>query len=85
MIVDYYAMRKQELKRDDLYNMESGTYHFRNGWNDNALFAFGIAAVFSVATVWVPVLGQLAGYAWIIGAVLGGAIYYLRCKSSHIV
>lgn len=85
LIVDYYVLRKQELKRDDLYNMEGGTYHFRNGWNDNALVAFGIAAVFSVATVWVPVLGQLSGYAWIIGAVLGGAIYYLRCKSSHLV
>ncbi|WP_294607141.1 NCS1 family nucleobase:cation symporter-1 [Roseovarius sp.] len=85
MIVDYYILRKQELKRDDLYNMESGTYHFRNGWNDNALVAFAIAAVFSVATVWVPFLGQLSGYAWIIGAVLGGVIYFARCKSSHRV
>ena len=85
MIVDYYVLRKQELKRDDLYNMERGVYHFGNGWNDNALVAFGIAAVFSVATVWVPILGALSGYAWIIGAALGGAIYYLRCRKSHDV
>ena len=81
MIVDYYALRKQELNRDDLYDMEGGSYHYGNGWNDHALVAFGIAAVFSVATVWVPFLGQLAGYAWIIGAVLGGAIYYMRSKN----
>lgn len=85
LIADYYLLRKQVLKRDDLYNMTGGTYHFRNGWNDNALVAFAIAAVFSVAAVWVPMLSDLSGYAWLIGAVLGGAIYWLRCRASHIV
>ncbi|MFW8634788.1 NCS1 family nucleobase:cation symporter-1 [Cribrihabitans pelagius] len=82
MIVDYYILRKQELKRDDLYNMQRGLYHYGNGWNEHALVAFGIAAVFSVATVWVPVLSQLAGYAWIIGAMLGGAIFYFRSAAA---
>lgn len=82
LIVDYYILRKQELKRDDLYNMEGGAYHYGNGWNDHALVAFAIAAVFSVAAVWVPVLSQLSGYAWIIGSILGGVIYYLRSRKS---
>lgn len=82
LIVDYYLLRKQELNRDDLYNMNGGDYYYGNGWNDNALIAFCFAAVFSVATVWVPFLGQLAGYAWVIGAVLGGVIYYARSKKS---
>jgi NCS1 family nucleobase:cation symporter-1 len=85
MIVDYYLLRKEALKRDDLYNMEGGTYHYTGGWNRNALFAFAIAAVFSVATVWVPALGQLSGYAWVIGALLGGIIYFVRCRASHLV
>jgi len=85
MIVDYYLLRKEALKRDDLYDMEGGTYHYSGGWNRNALIAFGIAAVFSVATVWVPALGQLAGYAWVIGAILGGIIYFVRCRASHLV
>jgi len=38
-----------------------------------------------VATVWVPVLSQLAGYAWVIGAILGGIIYFVRCRASHLV
>lgn len=80
LVVDYYLIRGQELKRDDLYNMSGGAYRYGNGWHDNALVAFGIGAVFSVATVWVPVLSNLAGYAWIIGAALGGAIYWWRCK-----
>ncbi len=85
MIVDYYLLRKEALKRDDLYNMEGGTYHYTGGWNRNALVAFAIAAVFSVATVWVPALGQLSGYAWVIGAILGGTIYFVRCRASHLV
>ena len=85
MIVDYYLLRKEALKRDDLYDMEGGTYHYSSGWNRNALLAFGIAAVFSVATVWVPALGQLSGYAWVIGAILGGIIYFVRCRASHLV
>ncbi|MBY6114601.1 NCS1 family nucleobase:cation symporter-1 [Mameliella alba] len=85
MIVDYYLLRKQALKRDDLYKTQGGVYHFGNGWNDHALVAFGVAAIFSVATVWVPLLSDLAGYAWIIGAVLGGAIYYARAKGKVTV
>ncbi|PKQ12756.1 MAG: allantoin permease [Alphaproteobacteria bacterium HGW-Alphaproteobacteria-1] len=85
MIADYYLLRKQALKRDDLYNMEGGAYHFTDGWNRNALMAFGIAAVFSVATVWVPALGELSGYAWVIGAILGGVIYVVRCRSGHVL
>ena len=80
LVVDYYIVRKQQLNVKDLYDMTGGAYHYGNGWHDNALIAFGIAAIFSVATVWVPFLGQLAGYAWIIGAGLGGVIYHFRCK-----
>ena len=80
LIVDYYLLRKQNLNRDDLYNMEGGEYRYGNGWNEHALVAFGIAAIFSVATVWVPFLSDLAGYAWVIGAILGGVIYHIRSK-----
>ncbi|NGQ90388.1 NCS1 family nucleobase:cation symporter-1 [Rhodobacter sp. HX-7-19] len=80
LIADYYLIRKQSLNRDDLYNMDGGRYHYGNGWHKNAFIAFAIAAVFSVATVWVPALGQLEGYGWVIGAVLGGVIYHARCK-----
>lgn len=83
LIADYYLLRKQHLSLEDLYRSDGGIYHYGNGWNDHALVAFGIAAVFSVAAVWVPVLSQLSGYAWLIGALLGGMIYYLRSRASH--
>lgn len=84
LIVDYYLLRRQELNRDDLYDMRGGTYHYGNGWNEHALVAFAIAAIFSVATVWIPALGQLSGYAWVIGAVLGGAIFYYRSRGTQL-
>ncbi|MCA1287244.1 NCS1 family nucleobase:cation symporter-1 [Salipiger bermudensis] len=75
MIVDYYWHRKQTLDRAALYTLDHGPYHYGNGWNAPAVKAFAIAAVFSIATVWVPALGFLNGYAWVIGAVLGGLLY----------
>ncbi|MBY6140736.1 NCS1 family nucleobase:cation symporter-1 [Leisingera daeponensis] len=81
MIVDYYLHRREQLSEDDLYNMEAGIYHYDNGWNSAAVKAFGLAAVFSVATVWVPWFGFLSGYNWVIGASLGGAIYHMFAKS----
>lgn len=82
MIVDYYWHRKQQLNQDDLYNMEGGTYHYQNGWNQAAVKAFGLAAIFSVATVWVPWFAFLSGYAWVIGAALGGVIYHALAKDN---
>ncbi len=81
MIVDYYLLRKEVLDVEDLYDHNGGRYYYSNGWNNAALTAFGIAAVFSVATVWIPMLSILSGYAWIIGALLGGVIYNNMAKN----
>lgn len=85
MIVDYYLHRGGELILDDLYDMDGGAYHYDNGWNGAAVKAFGIAAIFSVATVWVPWFAFLSGYNWVIGAVLGGVLYnaFARQKPGH--
>lgn len=80
MIVDYYLHRNQRLELADLYNMKGGAYHYDNGWNGAAVKAFGLAAVFSVATVWVPWFAFLSGYNWVIGAGLGGLVYHLLAK-----
>lgn len=80
MIVDYYLHRNQQLELADLYDMKGGAYHYDNGWNGAAVKAFGLAAIFSVATVWVPWFAFLSGYNWVIGAVLGGVVYHLMAK-----
>ena len=55
------------------------------GWHKRALHAFFPAAVLSVASVWMPVLQDLSGYAWIIGAAVGPIFYYLFASRSESV
>jgi len=83
MISDYYLVKKQELDTQDLFSGEpGGKYYYDGGWNKKALFAFFPAALFSVASVWMPLLQELSGYAWIIGAALGAVFYYLfACRN----
>lgn len=85
MIADYYVSRKGKLDVPALYDMTGGKYHYKGGWNDAALIAFVLAAIFSVAAVWVPALADLSGYAWLIGAALGGVIYLAMAKSRVVV
>ncbi len=81
MVVDYYLIRRQHLDLADLYSKHpGGTYAYRDGWNLRAVVAFAIAAIFSIATVWVKVLSDLSGYAWLLGALIGGVIYFLLAR-----
>ena len=38
--------------------------------------SFGVSALFSVASVWVPGLESLSGFAWLLGALFGGVLHY---------
>ena len=83
MIADYYLVRRQRLVLADLYSRDpNGSYAFTDGWNRKALIAFAVAAVFSVSTVWVDVLANLSGYAWLLGAALGAVIYLALSRST---
>ena len=81
MIVDYYMLRSGKLDVQQLFSAsEDGEYFYDNGWNRKAMVAFVLPAIFSVATVWSPALGFLSGFSWVIGAVLGGLVYYMITK-----
>ena len=81
MMVDYYMVKNQTLNIDELFNAsEDGEYYYDNGWNRRALIAFVLPAVFSLGTVWLPALSFLNGFGWVIGAALGGIIYYAIAK-----
>lgn len=86
MIVDYYLIANQKLDIQQLFSTDpKGKYYYDGGWNKRALIALAIAAIFAIATVWWPPIGQVlgagsGGYAWIIGAALGGLLHYLMTK-----
>jgi len=78
MITDYYIIKKERIDINDLFSAkQSGKYYYDGGWNLKAFYAWVIAGVFSVATVWHPALSWMGGYAWIIGAALGAILHYL--------
>lgn len=47
----------------------------------NTVVSFVIGALFSICTVWVDSLKDLHEYGWIIGAALGGFIYFILSKN----
>ncbi len=81
MIVDYYMVRNGKLDVQQLFSSsKDGEYFYDNGWNRKAITAFVLPAAFSVATVWTPSLEFLSGFSWVIGAVLGGILYFIITK-----
>ena len=81
MIIDYYVIKKQRIDINELFSAkESGKYYYDGGWNKKAFIAWVIAGIFSVATVWHPMLSGLGGYAWIIGAAIGAILHYLMSR-----
>ena len=81
MIADFYLIKKQKLDLEQLYTTDpNGQYYYDGGWNKQALLATLLSAVFAVATVWLPVLSNLSGFGWIIGALLGAVSYMLLYK-----
>ncbi len=81
MIVDYYKLKNQNLDIQQLFSGDkNGAYYYNGGWNIRAIVTFVVAGIFSVASVWAPQLSSLSGFAWVIGAVLGAAIYFVMAK-----
>ncbi|MFI0472424.1 NCS1 family nucleobase:cation symporter-1 [Halomonas sp. HMF6819] len=82
IVVDYYLIKRQHLNMEELFSSErNSAYYYTKGWNKRALIAFVGAAAFSLSTVLVPALSGLGGYGWLIGAGLGGLIYYALMRN----
>lgn len=76
LVADYYVIQKRMLTVSDLFTMNpSGRYYYAKGWNGRAFACIAIASIFSIAAVWVPALSALSGFAWVIGALIGAALY----------
>ncbi|MCV0397705.1 MAG: NCS1 family nucleobase:cation symporter-1 [Rhizobiaceae bacterium] len=86
LVADYYLVRKQRLDIQQLFSSDAGgAYYYDSGWNLKALIAFAIAAVFSIATVWLPALSALAGFGWLIGAALGAILHVAMMRNHPVV
>ncbi len=89
LIVDYYLVRRAELDLDDLYRSD-GRYRYRGGFNPVALIALlaGVAPNvpgFLQAAGFVDsvpgFLAQIYTYAWFVGFLIAGGLYWLLMPS----
>ncbi|WP_310386911.1 NCS1 family nucleobase:cation symporter-1 [Roseateles sp.] len=90
LLVDYYLVRKTELKIDDLYR-RGGEYEYSGGWNLHALIAFalgvlpclpgylavsGVIPKESVA----PLLLSLYDFGWFFSLAVAGLYHYFTAR-----
>ncbi|MGM8897780.1 MULTISPECIES: NCS1 family nucleobase:cation symporter-1 [unclassified Psychrobacter] len=82
LVIDYYLIKRQHIDMNDLFSDQpTGAYYYYKGWNIRALIAFAIGALFSIATVLIPALTKLEGYGFLLGAALGGVVYWVLMRS----
>jgi len=90
MIADYFFIRKKELALDELYNA-NGIYAYQKGFNQKAIIALLLGVLPNLpgfllqikiisATAFPGWINHLYHYAWFVGFVVSGIIYYLLMK-----
>ena len=81
LVIDYYIIRRQHIDMNDLFSdRPDGAYYYSKGWNIRGLIAFAIGALFSVATVLIPMFAKLEGYGFLLGAAIGGIVYWVLMR-----
>ena len=79
MIADYYLVKKQFVKVDDLYTMSpAGTYNYDGGWNHKALIALAVSGALSIGLSLLGAYGlmfNVGDWGWLIGASAGALVY----------
>ncbi|MCU7372594.1 NCS1 family nucleobase:cation symporter-1 [Paucibacter sp. O1-1] len=93
LLVDYYLIRKTELRIGDLY-ARGGAYEYSGGWNIQALIAFALGVLpclpgyLAVSGVIAkdslpPLLLSLFDFGWFFSLAVAGAYYYLTAPKQR--
>lgn len=79
MVADYYLVKKQQVKLDDLYTMSpSGSLYFDGGWNRKALLALAVSGALSIGLSLLGAFGviyNVGDWGWLIGSAVGALVY----------
>jgi NCS1 family nucleobase:cation symporter-1 len=76
MICDYYLVRRRQLVVEDLYR-RGGTYEYRRGFNPRAIIALVAGVAIALIGLAVPAVSWFFDYAWFVGFVVSGGMYFL--------
>ncbi|MBL1430093.1 MAG: NCS1 family nucleobase:cation symporter-1 [Robiginitomaculum sp.] len=88
LIADYFLLRKQELKLEDLFRSD-GIYAANNGWNRAGLIAFvvgilpnlpGFLHTAGFVDAVPAVFDGIYAYAWFVGFAVAGVVYLILAK-----
>ena len=75
MIFDYYLVRRRRLNVEDLYR-RGGAYEYVRGFNPRAMIALTTGVGIALLGLVVPDLRWLYDYAWFIGFIVSGGVYF---------
>jgi NCS1 family nucleobase:cation symporter-1 len=76
MICDYYLVRKRQLVVEDLYR-HGGGYEYSKGFNTRAIIALVVGVGVALIGLVLPALHWLYDYAWFVGFIVSGGLYFL--------
>jgi len=76
MICDYYLVRRRQLVVEDLY-LRGGAYEYLHGFNPIAILALVAGVAIALIGLAVPAVRWLFDYAWFVGFVASGGLYFL--------
>ena len=75
LIADYWLVRRKELVLEDLY-LVHGAYRYGGGWNWKAVVATVVGCALAWGGLVVPSLKPLYSYAWFVGFLASGLLYW---------
>jgi nucleobase:cation symporter-1, NCS1 family len=84
MITDYFLVRKTRLDVASLYR-RGGPYEYRHGVNGMAMLSLAGGVITALIGLLVPSLRWLYDYAWFVGLIAAGTIYYICMKARAVV
>ena len=79
IMADYYLVKRQAVKLDDLYSMSpTGSFYYDGGWNRKAVIALAASGFLSIGLALLGAYGSIINvgdWGWLIGACAGAITY----------
>jgi NCS1 family nucleobase:cation symporter-1 len=84
LMTDYYLFRRQRVAIAELYRAHGG-YTYTGGVNWRALLSFVVAAAVAAPVALLGTFTSIAAFAWPIGVVIGGALYFFLMIGQPVI